>query len=306
MTAGQQSGRATARSVRRPRSDRAAYLYLLPAFVVLTLFLFVPLGHGAWISLFDWDGLSVGTWTGFDNYVQIVTDPSLRMAFVRSLVLILFFAVVPISLALLLTMLMSRANRLRGLGFFRVVIFLPQVVSSVVVGAIWVAIYAPNGVLNQFLSLIGLEAVTKPWLGDFTWALPAVGLIGTWVTIGLCLVLFLAGISQIDPALYEAARIDGAGMLREFFAVTLPGLRAQLAVALTLTTVAALRSFDLIYVATRGGPGEATSVPAFQVYHLAFDLKQVGAAAAMGVALTTLIFGLTYLIGRIDRQERQS
>lgn len=286
------------------RSDRAAYLYLLPAFVVFGLFLLAPLAHGFWISLWEWDGLSPATWAGVDNYVAIVTDPSLRQSFLRSLLLIVFYAVIPICLALMLTAVMAHANRLRGLSFFRVVLFLPQVVSSVVVGATWVAIYAPQGVLNQFLSLIGLDVITRPWLGDFTWALPSIGLIGTWASIGLCLVLFLAGVSRIDPELYEAARLDGAGTVREFFAVTLPGLRSQIAVAMTLTVVAALKSFDLIFVATRGGPGEATSVPAFQVYHRAFDLNQVGSACAIGLALTFLILGVTIAINRIDTGEQ--
>src|SRR5690606_12236773 len=183
-----------------------------------------------------------------------------------------------------------------------VVLFLPQVVSSVVVGAIWVAIYAPQGVLNRFLAVLGLEAVTRSWLGDFAWALPAVGLIGTWMEIGLCLVLFLAGVSRIDPELYEAARLAGAGTVREFFAVTLPGLRAQIAVALTLPVVAALKSFDIIFVAPRGGPGDATSVPAFLVYHRAFDLNQVGSACAIGIALTLLILLVTAAINRIDTE----
>lgn len=285
------------------KSDRIAYLYLLPAFVLFGMFLLFPLIHGLWISLYEWDGLSASTWVGLRNYGEAFSDPGLRSAFVHSLVLIIFYALIPVSLALLLTAVMSRARRPKGLGFFRVVLFLPQVVASVVVATIWTAIYAPQGVLNNFLSAIGLHAITKPWLGDFTWALPAVGLIGTWVEIGLCLVLFLAGVSQIPRELFEAARIDGAGAIREFFTVTLPGLRPQIAVALTLSVVAGLKSFDLIYVATRGGPGTQTSVPAFEVYHRAFDVGQVGSACAIGILLTLLILIATVLINRVDPGE---
>ncbi len=284
-------------------SDRIAYLYLLPAFVLFGIFLLFPLIHGFWISLYEWDGLSASTWVGLRNYGEAFTDPGLRSAFLHSLVLIVFYALIPVTLALLLTAVMSRAKRPRGMGFFRVVLFLPQVVASVVVATIWTAIYAPQGVLNNFLSAIGLHAITKPWLGDFTWALPAVGLIGTWVEIGLCLVLFLAGVSQIPRELFEAAQIDGAGAVREFFTVTLPGLRPQIAVALTLSVVAGLKSFDLIYVATRGGPGTQTSVPAFEVYHRAFDLDQVGSACAIGILLTLLILVATVVINRIDPGE---
>ena len=114
----------------------------------------------------------------------------------------------------------------------------------------WVWIYAPDGPLNEALRAIGLGSLARGWLGDFNFALPALGLVGTWVMFGLCLVLFLAGIQKIPISLYEAARVDGAGRVREFFAVTLPGLRGELAVALTLTTIIALRTFDLIYVST--------------------------------------------------------
>ena len=116
---------------------------------------------------------------------------------------------------------------------------------------------------------------------------------------GLCLVLFLAGIQKIPLSLYEAARVDGAGRVREFFAVTLPGLRGELAVALTLTTIMALRTFDLIYVSTHGGPGTSTTVPSVLVYQNAFSNGRVGLAAAVAVVLTALIFVVAFAITRI-------
>ncbi len=131
--------------------------------------------------------------------------------------------------------------------------------------------------------------MAKTWLGDFTWALPAVGLIGTWITFGLCVVLFLAGAQRIPTELYEAARVDGAGFLREFFAVTLPGLRNELVVAATLTTITALRNFDIIYNTTAGGPGGETEVPSWLMFHNAFDLSRVGFAASIAVVLTIII-----------------
>jgi raffinose/stachyose/melibiose transport system permease protein len=191
-------------------------------------------------------------------------------------------------------------RRVRGLTIFRTLLFLPQVVAMVVVAVIWRWMYSPaSGPVNQFFGLIQLDQVKRAWLGDFTWALPAVGLIGTWVMFGLCLVLFLSGVQKIDRSLYEAARIDGAGAFREFFAVTLPGLRNELAVALTLTTIAALRNFDLIYITTQGGPGDSTSVPSFEVYHRAFESGQIGSAAAIGITLTLIIFVITFGITRI-------
>jgi raffinose/stachyose/melibiose transport system permease protein len=288
---------------RRGRVQWKGYLYALPALAVLTAFLLVPLGQLVQISLYHWDGVSASTWAGLANYTEIARDPQLRAGFVHSLVLILFFSVVPIVLALLLAAVTTRASRLRGVTVFRALIFLPQVIAMVVTATAWTAIYAPDGVLNTALRAIGLKAVTRPWLGDFSTALPSVGLIGTWLEIGLCLVLFIAGIGQIPSELYEAAKLDGAGPVREFLAVTLPGLRGQITVALTLTVIAALKTFDLVYVATHGGPGNATSLPAFEVYDRAFGTGQVGSACAIAVVLTALILLITFLITKLQPEE---
>jgi len=295
-------GTATARGP-RPARQWKAYLYLAPALAVLGVFLLYPLAQSVWISLFDWDGLTLATWVGFDNYADIATDPRIRAAFGHAFVLIGFFAVLPVVLGLFLTAVMSRAARLRGLAFFRAVMFLPQVVASVVVATSWLAIYAPDGLLNQVLRSLGLQVATRSWLGDFGTALPAVGLVGSWVGIGLCLVLFLAGVAQIDSELYEAARLEGAGLFREFFAITLPGLRGQIAVALTLTVVAALKTFDLVYVTTRGGPGNSTTVPAYLAYDRAFQTNQVGSACAIGITLAVVILLISLLIARIQPEE---
>ncbi|MFJ6651110.1 carbohydrate ABC transporter permease [Streptomyces sp. NPDC091290] len=274
------------------------YLYILPALIVFGAFLLWPLLQTFWLSLLRWDGLTRATWAGWGNYRDLLTDPALRAPFAHAAVLLLFYAALPVSLGLLLTGALTRF-RIRGMTFFRTVLFLPQVLAMVVVGVAWRAILAPDGLLNDMLGVIGLGGLARSWLGDDTWALTAVGAVGTWVETGLCLVLFLAGAQRIPRELYEAARIDGAGAVREFVTVTLPGLRAEIAVALTLTMVAGLRNFDLIYMTTSGGPGNATSVPAFEVYRRAFETGEVGSASAMGITLTVVIFSLTIAVTRL-------
>ena len=144
----------------------------------------------------------------------------------------------------------------------------------------------------------------RPWLGDFTWALPSIGVIGTWVTFGLCMVLFVAGVQKIPLELYDAARVDGAGAVREFFAVTLPGLRNEVLVAFVLTTINALRSFDIVYNTTAGGPGNKTIVPSMYMYQNAFLFNRVGYAAAIATLLAIAIFVLAAIMLRIgDRAE---
>jgi raffinose/stachyose/melibiose transport system permease protein len=295
-TAAREPPRVRERAPGEPR--RVAYLYLAPAFLFYLLFAFGPLVYTTWLSFFDWDGLTVGTWTGLDNYDEVLSDPDIRASFVHSFELIFFYAILPVVLGLLLASVIAH-SRVRGATFFRAVLFLPQTIATVVIAIAWVWIYAPEGPLNEALDAVGLSAISRGWLGDFTWALPALGLVGTWIMFGLCLVLFLAGIQKIPTSLYEAARVDGAGRVREFFAVTLPGLRGELAVALTLTTIMALRTFDLIYVSTQGGPGTSTTVPSVLVYQNAFSNGRVGLASAVAVVLTLLIFVVAFGITRV-------
>lgn len=298
----QRRASSRARAVRRGGAPAAArtigYVYILPALIVFVLFVLLPLLQSLRYSFYDWDGLSVATWVGLDNYLALVTDTSLRAPFGHALVLLIFYSLLPVVIGLLLAAVMSRM-RLRGLTAFRTVLFLPQVLAMVVVAVAWRWVYAPSGLLNQALRLVGLDGLTRSWLGDFRLALPAVGIAGTWVGFGLCMVLFLAGVQSIPRERYEAAQLDGAGPLAEFRAVTLPALRPQVAVAATLTIVSGLRNFDLIYLTTAGGPGNATSVPAYEVYHRAFETGQVGSAATVGVALTALIFALTLVVSRL-------
>ncbi len=298
---------APPRPARRGRPGeprRVAYLYILPAVVVFGLFVAFPLVRSGWFSLYDWDGLGTGVWAGFDNYKAVFTDPALRGAFVHALVLIVFYAIIPVALGLMLAATMSRA-RMAGLGFFRAVLFLPQVVPMVVVAVSWQQIYEPDGPLNGMLRAIGLDAVARPWLGDYALALPSVGLVGTWIGTGLCLVLFLAGMAKIPREYYEAARLDGAGRLREFFSITLPEVRGEVSVALTITVIAALKTFDLVYVMTSGGPGNQTTVPSYQVYNNAFLLGQVGTATALAIVLTITVFLVTVVINRIGEKAEE-
>jgi raffinose/stachyose/melibiose transport system permease protein len=295
-TAARDRARARKRAPGEPRN--VAWLYILPGLLFYGLFTLGPLAHTVELSFFDWDGLTVGHYVGLANYREAFSDPLVRDSFRHSAELIVFYALLPVALGLLLTAILTR-HPVRGFTFFRTALFLPQMIAGVVVAQAWVWIYADNGPLNEFLRDVGLGSLARPWLGDFSWALPAVGGIGTWVTYGLCMVLFIAGAQSIPQSLYDAARVDGAGAVREFFAVTLPGLRRELAVALTLTTVAALRNFDLIYLTTSGGPGDATKVPAYEVYNRAFNTGEVGLACAIGITIALIVFALTAGITRV-------
>jgi raffinose/stachyose/melibiose transport system permease protein len=281
---------------RKHRDGLTGWLFLAPAAFLLGVLIVYPLIRAAQYSLQEWDGVGIAQWVGLRNYAQIITDPVERGSLANLGILLIFYSLIPTALALV-TVNMMRRSKLRGMSFFRVVFFLPQAIVTVVVAIVWTWLLAPSGpgTLNELLHLVGIgDGSGTPYLGSFSWALPAVGLIAAWLDFGLCFVLLIPGIQRIPPELYDAVRVDGAGIVREFFAITVPMLRRDLGAAVTITAVAALQSFTLIYQATNGGPGYATMVPGLLVYRDAFQLGAVGSASALGIAMSVLIFGLTF------------
>lgn len=295
---GKSAARRTTAATGGGRSRWRSYIWVLPAFVFYITFVVFPALHTFWFSLFDWNGVSRATWVGLSNYAQILTDAELRGAIWHALILVVFFSWLPILVGLVMVGLLSRHQR-RGMTFYRTLYFLPQVLPMVAVGITWRWMYGERGTFNQVLGWLGLDSITRAWLGDFDLALFAVGLIGSWALTGLCMMLFLTGVQKVDTNLYEAARLDGAGPIREFLSITLPELRGEIVVAMTVTTVAALASFDIVFVTTNGGPGGQTTVPGLLLYRLAFSDRRVGLAAAMGVTLAILILAAVYLIRRL-------
>jgi raffinose/stachyose/melibiose transport system permease protein len=286
------------RSRRAKRRRWLGLLYLSPALLFYGAIVLAPLAQTMIFSLYKWDGVSEPSWVGLRNYLNFGRDPRMLEAFGHVLVLIVMFGLVPLCLGLISASLLSRA-KIRGEGIYRWFLFLPQVLTAVVVAIIWKRIYAPDGPLNTILRSIGLDGMTRNWLGDFDWALPSLGMIGVWGGFGFTMVLFLAGVLAIPDEHYEAARLDGASRWQEFRYITLPGLRGQMAIALTLTITGALRTFDMVYITTQGGPGTATTTPALLLYQLAFVNPDVGVASATGVVLAFLCLGIAVGITRV-------
>ena len=253
------------------------------------VFVLVPCASTIQYSFFKWNGVGPATWVGLKNYVTIFQVPNLIGTVINAFWLVVWFSFIPVGLGLVVASVIHRVATGRFGAIARTVLFLPQVIPLVAAGIIWGWLLALPGLINQILKAVGLGALTRAWLGDFDMALPAVGIVGIWVLLGFCIVLLLTGMSKIDPALYESARIDGAGWFREFVAITVPLLRYEIGVCLTVTVVAALAAFDIIWVTTAGGPGNSTSVPGIQIYILAFTQRAIGLASALAVMLMVLV-----------------
>jgi len=283
------------------RGSRIGWLLVAPALLFYAAFVLWPLVQGVQFSFYDWNGIGPSTWVGLANYLTVFTDPDLLGSIVNAFILIAFFTIIPVTFGLVLATLIRSMRAVAFTSFSQTVLFLPQIIPLAAAGIAWSWMYAQTGAVNQILGAIGLGALARPWLGDYQTALPAVGLIGSWTLTGLCTVLLLTGIGKIDASLYEAARLDGAGWWREFFTITLPGLRQELAVLITLTIIAALSSFDIIYTTTLGGPGRATLVPGISIYRIGFTQSEVGLASAFGIILMLLVLAVVLPIQRLSK-----
>ncbi|MEJ7837609.1 MAG: sugar ABC transporter permease [Thermomicrobiales bacterium] len=279
------------RSGRRSREAWEPYLYLLPAFIVFTIFVAVPVAGTVILSLTAWNGISWDTaeFIALENYTTAFRDDAFWSSLGNNLKLLPYFVILPAVLGLIPAVIVHQA-KIRGAKIFQAGLFLPYIMPGVLIGVVWKWLLNPVfGPVNDLLERLGLP--TRTWLGDFTWALPTVGLIGAWAAYGFCFVVFIAGLQKISTELYEAARLDGANGWQEFRAVSLPGLKREIAVVLSINLIGALRAFDVIRATTEGGPGFETRVLALYMIDVAFNANRAGYGSALAVllAIVTLI-----------------
>ncbi len=290
----------------RPRrtAREVPYLaYLIPATVLFAVVIAVPFGMNIGISLTRWSGVGPLKWVGLANYRQLIGDSQFWAAFWHSAVFIVAMAFIPAFIGLILaSALIDRVSTgfgLRTASVLRACIYLPQVLPIAVAGIVWAWILDPeSGALNRVLSDVGLGSLAQDWLGDPRLALLTVMGVLVWIQIGYPVVIFMAGLQRVDPALTEAAEIDGASWWRRLWRITVPQIRPEIYVVLLTCTIAALRLFALIFVMTQGGPGDATQVPSYFSYQNFFQYSQVGYGAAIATVLTLIIVVLTTLFLR--------
>lgn len=286
----------------RTRSlSRSGYLiFLVPGLLLSTAVIIVPLLMTIGVSFTRWRGVgSPPSWVGLDNYVRLLTDPSFWASFQHIVFLIIAMAIVPTLIGLVIATVLyeyvSVAFGNRTASAFRSGFYLPQVLPVAVAGVVWGWILHPSyGALNSLLEAVGLDSLTRNWLGDPRYALYSVMAVMVWVQFGYPVVMFMAGLQRIDPELYEAAEVDGATWSQRFRTITIHLLKPEIYVVLVTTTIAALKIFGQIYVLTRGGPGTATLVPSYFAYKNYFERFNVGYGSAISTVLTVIILVLTF------------
>ena len=285
----------------RRRSGATRVPPLVLAFVLVPLlveaaWVFWPALQGFYLAFTSWDGLSAPRSVGFGNFTAMVHDPVFRTALWNTVLWLLLFGGLSAVLGLGAALLLQQERR--GVEFYRAALFLPVVFSLVATALVWQGMYQPDGLINQTLRAIGLGGWQHAWLADQSTAFYAVIVPALWREIGYVMVLYLAGLKGIDPQLYEAARVDGASRWQQFRHVTLPQLSSVNAVVLSVIVIDSLRSFDVVWALTRGGPYHSSELLSTYMYSTAFQSLRLGYGSALAVVIFVLAFGViaTYLV----------
>lgn len=283
--------RAT-RHRRSPARRRAviAWAFMLPLILTNVLVVLGPSLSALYYSFTDWSGIGEARFIGLDNYVELVGDPEFLNAFWHNIVWTAFFLVVPMVMGLFGAFALTRIRRFRLL--FRVAYFVPYIVASVVTAAVWE---------NLLSSDVGIgEVLGINFLGSIDLALPTVAFVNNWAWWGFLVVIFLAAMQGVNPSLYEAAALDGAGPFRQFWSITLPSIRPTFMFLGLMTIIWSFLSFDYVYVLTQGGPAGATDVLSTLLYREAFASLRAGYASAIGIVMGVIsaVVVATYLIIR--------
>jgi len=270
-----------------------AYLFLLPNIIGFLVFSSIPVVVTFTISLLDWDLIRTPRFVGFDNYVRLLTaDPLFGKILANTAYYVVGTVPAGVILSLLLALAMN--SNVRGIWFFRALFFIPVITSSVAVALMWRWLFNTNfGLINIALVSVGLPAV--PWLSSTAWAMPAVIIMAVWKSLGYNMLIFLAGLQGIPQQLYEAAAIDGATGWHRFRYITVPMLAPTTFFVLIISIIGSFQVFDLAFILTKGGPGDATNTIVMYIYNQAFQYFQMGYAAAIAWVLFAIIFGITLL-----------
>lgn len=293
----------------RPHSGRLwrarlePYLWVAPAVIVFFIFTLLPLLVGLWLSFVSWDGLAAVRPVGLANYADVLRDNTFWQAIQHNAIYAAGTVVGKVVLALALAVLLNQT--LPGRAIFRTALFLPVVLSFIVVGLLWSWIYNYNfGLANGLLTTLGLGSLKQDWLGNSSLALGALIVVDIWKWFGFHMVINLAGLQSIPPEMYEAARIDGANSWQLFRRITIPLLQPVTMINVTLATLGAFNVFDLVYVMTEGGPANSTNVAMMDIYLQAFQFYRFGYASAMSFVLLILVSIISLGILRVMNRER--
>lgn len=269
---------------------------MVPALVFL-LFVYIPIFENVFLSLFQWSSFSPEkTFIGLKNYVELFHDPVFYQALTNNVLYAVISIVCQVFGGLILAAVLEDKLVRKWSPFFRTVFFLPVVISMTVIALLFDFIYNPEtGLLNQLLQAIGLDQLTRAWLGDDSTAMLSVIFVSQWQSVGYIAMLYIVSIQKIPDELYEAARLDGAGKIQQFFHITVPQTKEMSFVAVVMTLTGAFTVFNEPYILTGGGPGNASEVLSTFLYKSAFTKDMMGYASAIATVVLIITLALSLM-----------
>jgi raffinose/stachyose/melibiose transport system permease protein len=289
---------------RRPRRLRSpGYAWLVPAMALCVGLIYYSVGYVGFMSTLEWDGVSpVSRPVGGQNYVDAFQDPNFWTAIRNTVVFFIFSFLIQTTLGILFAAIMH--SKVKFAALYKVIIFLPVVLAPSIMAPVFRQIFSASGQFNDFLQAIGLGFLAHPWLADSATALPVLMVITIWHFTGLTFILYFAAMGQIEPEIMEAARIDGAGNLRTLWSIVLPGVRGTTVAIFILSIIGALKTFDIPYLVTLGGPNYATEFLGTLIYRESIPLANAGYGAAISIILLVLALGISMIVNiRGQRKE---
>ncbi|WP_069999221.1 carbohydrate ABC transporter permease [Cellulosilyticum sp. I15G10I2] len=279
-------------------NKKAICIFVVPTLLLYLAIIFIPIIISASYSTLDWDGIGKGTFIGIQNYVSMFSNGRFLHSVVNSLLFAAVSIVVQLPISLFLALILAGGVRFEK--FYRTVYFIPVIISTVVIGQLWIKIYnADYGLLNTLLQSIGLDSLMNDWLGQENTALVCAFIPILWQYVGYHMLIMYAGAKSISTDIYEAAEIDGATSIKTAFYITIPLLKPILKVCITFSLIGALKVFDLIYILTNGGPFYSTEVPSTLMYTTIFNNFQYGYGSAISVFIILECLVLTVLIDKM-------
>ncbi|MDR0599245.1 MAG: sugar ABC transporter permease [Treponema sp.] len=283
---------------------RAVCVFILPTLIVFTVAVIIPIIMSGYYSLLKWDGIGKGAFIGLGNYIDLFKDGRMVNSIGRSLLFVALSILVQIPISLIFALIL--ASSVRGEKIYRTIYFIPVVISSTVIGQLWIKIYnADYGIINTALNALGAGSAARDWLGQKSTALICTFIPMLWQYVGYHMLILYAGAKSISPELYEAAKIDGSSGLRTVFRITLPMMAPILKISLTLSVIGALKIFDMIYVLTGGGPFYSTEVPSTYMYTSIFNSYHYGYGSAIALFIIVECLLLTVVIDRLFKNSNK-
>lgn len=284
---------------------KAIAVFVLPAFITFAGIILIPLMTSFSYSLHDWNGFSGKVFNGFQNYMELFTEKSFLLSLKNTGVLGLLTLLIQIPAALVLALIL--AHGIKGEKHFRVIYFIPAVLSSTVIGLLWRRIYDPTfGLLNRVLEVLGMEELTRAWLGDLDTVLLAVCAPIVWQWIGYHMLLMYAGAKGISKDIREAAKIDGAGGVQTALKICLPLMKPVIKVCIIFSIIGTIKHFDLVYILTNGGPAHASEVPSTLMITTLFKKYNYGMGSAMAMVIVFGSLLVTVLFQKFFKTEEYS